>query len=321
MVQSMERTVRICAVVMAAVLAASAAHAGPISARIGISGQVWYCWWQPPWKNGDRLTVPQTDILASIPYRIKGYETRPAPLFGFSVFAEILKSWFFSSSLMFGSYLSRSASAGPNPPYALSKLSSRREINKYDFDANIGYRVNRYFSAYICVKTRAYDYTERINDAVVTATESMVYKASARGEQIDVGPGLGVSVTVPIPKYENIFFLFHGSGMVLASSASCNNDYQYRILNGTLSLPVGQYEKESFFSWCGHGALSLGYTLQPAGVTFMAGGRYEVTCYRHHRLIKGFLRYNGRYDHSYGMTVSIAYAVTLVGPDPVKMYE
>lgn len=306
---------------MAAVIAASAAYAGPISARIGISGQVWYSWWQPPWKNGDRLTVPQADILASFPYRIKGYETSPAPLFGFGVFAEILKTWYFSSSLMFGSYLSRSASAGPNPPYALSKLSFHREINKYDFDANIGYRVNRYFSVFLCVKTRAYDYTERINNAIVTAAESMVYKASARGEHVDVGPGLGVSVIVPMPKYENIFFQFHGSGMVLATSASYTNDYQYRMLNGALSLPVGQYEKESFYSWCGQGDLSLGYTLQSAGVTFMAGGRYEVTYYRHHRLIKGFLRYNGRYDHSYGMTVSIAYAVTLFGPDPVKMYE
>ncbi len=306
---------------MAAVIAASAAYAGPISARIGISGQVWYSWWQPPWKNGDRLTVPQADILASFPYRIKGYETSPAPLFGFGVFAEILKTWYFSSSLMFGSYLSRSASAGPNPPYALSKLSFHREINKYDFDANIGYRVNRYFSVFLCVKTRAYDYTERINNAIVTAAESMVYKASARGEHVDVGPGLGVSVIVPMPKYENIFFQFHGSGMVLATSASYTNDYQYRMLNGALSLPVGQYEKESFYSWCGQGDLSLGYTLQSAGVTFMAGGRYEVTNYLHHRLIKGFLRYNGRYDHSYGMTVSIAYAVTLFGPDPVKMYE
>ncbi|MBP7739041.1 MAG: hypothetical protein KA369_23935 [Spirochaetes bacterium] len=317
----MKRTVRICAAAMAAVIAASAAYAGPISARIGISGQVWYSWWQPPWKNGDRLTVPQADILASFPYRIKGYETSPAPLFGFGVFAEILKTWYFSSSLMFGSYLSRSASAGPNPPYALSKLSFHREINKYDFDANIGYRVNRYFSVFLCVKTRAYDYTERINNAIVTAAESMVYKASARGEHVDVGPGLGVSVIVPMPKYENIFFQFHGSGMVLATSASYTNDYQYRMLNGALSLPVGQYEKESFYSWCGQGDLSLGYTLQSAGVTFMAGGRYEVTYYRHHRLIKGFLRYNGRYDHSYGMTVSIAYAVTLFGPDPVKMYE
>lgn len=319
MVQSMKRTARICAMAMAALLAASAASAGPISARIGISGQFWYCWWQPPWKNGERLSVPQSDFLASVPFRVKRYETSSAPLFGFGVFAEILKSWYFSSSLMFGNYLSRSASAGPTPPSALMKLSYHREIKKYDFDANIGYRVNRYFSVYLCLKTRAYDYTERINNAVVTATETMVYKASARGELIDVGPGLGVSVTVPMPKHENIFFMFHGSGMVLATSGSYNNDYQYRILNGVLSMPVGQYEKESFYSWCGQGALSLGYTLQPAGVTFMTGGKYEVTHYRHHRLIKGFLRYNGRYDHSYGITVSIAYAATLVGPDPVKM--
>ncbi len=315
----MKRAILAVSIIMLTAVLVTGASAGPLSARIGVGALFWYCWWQPPWADGTRFSAPRANLPASIPYRVRSYENSSAPLFGFTVLAEFLKSWYFSSSLLFGNYLSRSASAGPNPPAALSRLSYIREIKRYDFEAYIGYRVNRYFSAYLCLKTRAYDFTERINNAVVTGTDYMAYKATARGEHIDVGPGLGISVTAPMPAHENIFLLFQASGMVLATSSSYVNDYQYQILNGTLSLPVGQYDRESFYSWCGEGALSLGYTLEPAGITFMLGGKYEVVYYRHHRLIKGFLRYNGNYDHSYGVTFMLAYAVTLTAPSPVKM--
>jgi hypothetical protein len=315
----MKRVKLITAAVMLTALLAPDASGGTLSARIGVGALVRYGWWNPPWANGARLTVPRTDVLASVPYRIKSYETSSAPLFGFTVMAQFLKTWYFSSSLLFGNFRSRSQSNGPNPPAALSKLSYNRDIKLYDFEAHIGYQVNRYFGAYLCVKTRAYDFTEGIHNTIVTGTDFLVYKASARGEHIDVGPGLGISVTVPMPKYENIFLFFQCAGMILATSASYVNDYQYEIYNGALNLPVGQYDRESFYSWCGQGGLSVGYTLEPVGLTFMMGGRYEVIYYRHHRLIKGFLHYNGRYDHSYGMNFMVAYAVMLTGPDPVKM--
>ncbi len=315
----MKRVILISIAVMLTAMLAPDASGGPISVRISAGGLVRYNWWRPPWTNGARLAVPRSDFLAAVPYRIRSYETSSAPLGGFIVKAEFLKTWYFSSSLLFGHYRSRSASSGPNPPAALSRLSYNRDIKIYDFDAHLGYQVNRYFGAYLCLKTRAYDFTEGIHDAAVTATGSLVYKASARGEHIDVGPGLGFSVTVPMPKYENIFLLFQCAGMVLAASSSYVYDYQYEIHNGTLGLLLGQHDKESFYSWCGQGALSLGYALEPVGITFMLGGRYQVINYRHHRLMKGFLRYGGVYDHSYGITFMMAYAVTLAGPDPVKI--
>lgn len=304
---------------MVAALPVTEASGGPISVRIGVGGLIRYNWWKPPWTNGARFTAPRTDFLASVPYRIGSYETTSAPLAGFAVKAEFLKTWYFYSSVLFGQYRSRSASAGPNPPAAVSKLSYNRDIKLYDFNAHLGYQVNRYFGAYLCLKTRAYDFTEGIHDAVITGTGFLVYRASAKGEHIDVGPGLGISLTVPMPKYENIFLLFQAAGLVLATSSSYVFDYQYEIRNGAYGLPVGQYDRESFYSWCGQFDLSLGYTLEPVGLTFTLGGRYEVIYYRHSRLIKGFLRYGGVYDHTYGIAFMMAYAVTLTGPDPVKM--
>lgn len=315
----MKRVILLSAAVLLSVLPAPEASGGPISARLSVGGIFRYNWWNPPWTKGIRFAAPRTDFPASAPYRTGRYETSPAPLAGFGVKAEFLKNWYFSSSLLFGQYRSRSASAGPNPPVALSRLSYNRDIKLYDFDAHLGYQVNRYFGAYLCLKTRAYDFTEGIQDAVVTGAGSLVYKASARGEHIDVGPGLGISVTVPMPKYENLFISLNCAGLVLATSSSYVFDYQYEVRNGAFALPVGRFDRESFYSWCGQVALSLGYTLEPVGITFLLGGRYEVIYYRHRRLTKGFLSYGGAYDHSYGITFMMAYAVTVTGPDPVKI--
>ncbi|HOT46745.1 MAG TPA: hypothetical protein PLM53_18950 [Spirochaetota bacterium] len=315
----MKRVILLSAAVMLSALPVPEASGGPLSVRLSVGGLFRYTWWKPPWTNGVRFTAPRTDFLASVPYRIGRYDTSPAPLAGFSVKAEFLKTWYFSSTLLFGQYRSRSASAGPSFPAAVSRLSCNRDIKQYDFDAHLGYQVNRYFGAYLCLKTRAYDFTEGINDAVATGTGSLVYKASAKGEHIDVGPGFGISVTVPMPKYDNICISFSCAGLVLATSSSYVFDYQYEVRNGAFAMPAGQFDKESFYSWCGQGTLALGYTLEPVGISFMLGGRYEVLYYRHRRLTKGFLDYGGAYDHSYGITFMMAYAVTLTGPDPVKL--
>lgn len=311
----MKKVILAAAVILFTMAMNTAAVGGPFSVRLGVGALAWYCWWQPPWTRGYRLTVPQAECPVSIPYRIKSYETRPAPQYGFTLTGEFLKSWYFSTSLLFGNFQSWSKSTGATLPGALTRLSYTRDIKKYDFEAFLGYRVNRYFSAFLCLRTRAYDYTERIHNAALKGTDAVIYKASGRGEHIDVGPGLGFSVTVPMPGYEAVFLYFQGYGLIMATSSSFVNDYQYQFINGILMLPVGQYDKESFYSWSGQGSLSLGYTLSPAGVTFMLGGRYEVIFYRHHRLMKGFLRYNRQYDHFYGMTFMIAYAVTITSGD------
>ena len=300
----MKRMRLIYAVLLVSVLGGPAAAA---SVDIAIGGRFWYNWWRPPWADGVTFATPVTpDKPFSTPYRIKHYRINPAPMYGFIVSARFLDTWFFSSSLMISRYSTRSGT----PPYGAINswplLKNRLDINRYDFDARLGYQANRYFRAFIYFKTKAYDYT--LWTRLFQASPSPAYLARSESEFIDVGPGLGIAVTVPL--YQNFFMECELAGLVNAGYASRTYDYQYAILDSGVSLILDKFDKESFYSFSGSGSLFLGYRIEPVNITIMAGGRYDISRYMHHRILRGFLDYNHKLDQSWGTTFSVVYGYT-----------
>jgi hypothetical protein len=298
---------RLISVLLVITAASSVAGYGAnIAAEVKIGGSVQYCWWRPAWSGGSLYLAPSAELPLSIPYKTKTGVMAPAFMYGFTASARFLESWIFSSSLIYGNYFSRAGTPASYLLFPLQQISSSKDVKKYDFDALLGYRVNRYFSANLSVKTRSYNYIEKIKKAQVSAP-SWVSIASARAEFIDVGPGLGIGVTIPL--HPGLSLLIDVSGLVLAGSASYVHVYNYR-LTSAIDLITDQFEKESFYSFAGKSAVTFEYYIDAAGLALQVGGSYDVIFYRHHHVLRGFLDYNGKYDSAYRVTFATVYTFT-----------
>jgi hypothetical protein len=284
--------------------------------EVKIGGMLWYSWWKPPWSDGLTYAPPGNVLPVSTPYKIKKYETPPAVMYGFMVSAQFLESWIFSSSFMYGNYFSKSSTPDLQVLSAYQRLSFSKDIKKYDFDARLGYQVNKYLSVYLCVSTLSYNYIESMNNVQASASPSIGF-SSAKAEFTDAGPGLGVGVSIPL--YQDLSLVFDLSGLVLAGAG--NYVYRYHYVIGTeITQLLDQFQKESFYSYSGNGSAALEYYIRPAGITLRLGGQYDIIYYRHHRdrILRGFLDYGDKYDRFYGITFATIYSFTLNDDSTVK---
>jgi len=310
----MKRSRLISAIPVIICAACAAAYGLNSNVEVKIGGRISYCWWQPPWSDGLRYVAPSSASPVSTPYKIKKYDTAPAIMYGFMVSAQFLESWIFSSSFMYGNFFSRSITPVSYIPASLSRLSYSKDIKRYDFDARLGYQINQYISAYVCVKTLSNNHIEKINNAQASLTPSLSF-ASAKGEFIDVGPGLGIGINVPL--YHDLSLLINTAGLVFAGSGSYVYSYQYSIISAVTQI-LDQYQKESFYSYSWNGSLALEYFIKSAGMTLQLGGRYDIVYYQHHRTLRGFLDYSDKYDRFYGITFATIYSFTLGDSSAMK---
>ncbi|OHD67658.1 MAG: hypothetical protein A2W19_11330 [Spirochaetes bacterium RBG_16_49_21] len=284
------------------------AYAANSSVEVKIGGRLWYCWWQPAWSDGVRYVTPSAALPVSLPYKTKRYDVASAFMYGFTVSVRFLESWIFSSSLMYGNFFSKSETPGSHVALSLPALNFSKDIKMYDIDADLGYQATRYLRVNLRVKTRPYNYIEKGEIAHLSPSGRFSI-ASAKAEFIDVGPGLGVELSLPL--YRSLSLLMSVSGFVLAGSGSYVYDYQYDATPSAITLVLDQFNKESFYSYAGNGAVALEYYIQPADIALQIGGKYDLIYYRQHRTMKGFLGYGGKYDRFYGVSFAAVYSFTL----------
>jgi hypothetical protein len=293
-----------------AVLQSGRVLAASSTVEITIGGRMSYSWWKPAWSNGARYVSPNSTTPISLPYKAKNYTIPPTLMYGFTAAIGFLDAWIFSASFMYGNFFALSKTPGYYVATQLPVLDFSKDIKRYDINADLGYQALRYIRVNVRVKTRSYNYVEKTRNVRLSGPGSVTI-ASAKSEFVDVGPGLGIDFSVPL--YRNLSFVASVSGFVLSGSGSYTYSYQYLVdaLSSTITLVSDQFGKESFYSYSGSGAAALQYFIQPAGVTLQLGGRYEIIYYRHHKILRGFLDYNGEYDHFYSVSFAAMYSFTL----------
>ncbi len=298
-----------------ALMMAMPAAAAPVSVSIGHS--VWCSWWEPTWKNGKFFIPPASPGLpvvnpVSIGSSINEFRMDPALMHGPLISINFLDKWSVSTLFMYGKF--RAISSGPRLQSFFVNSRYRKEIDRYDSDSTINYSFNKIVKVFVGFKYQSYRYLEKL--AYWSLTEVAVYRGLGRSEFESMGPGAGLGITIPLPK--NFFILGSLAASYFWGSGTYRFDdlYYYSFTTATYYPYLFQYEKEYFTSIAGNGSLSLAYYLAPANLTLGLGGRYQVMWHMHERKKRGFLYYNGRYDHFWGITISVVYSFTLGNTKP-----
>lgn len=298
-----------------ALMMAMPAAAAPVSVSIGHS--VWCSWWEPAWKDGKNFLPPASPGLAaanpvSLPNQINEFRLKPALMHGPLISISFLDKWSVSTLFMYGKF--RAISSGPRPQSLFGKSRFKKEIDRYDSDSTINYSFNKIVKVFVGFKYQSYRYLEKV--AYWSISELAVFRGQGTSRFESLGPGAGLGLTIPLPR--NFFILGSLAASYFWGSAAYRYDdlYYYRISSGSYNPALFQYQKEYFTSIVGNGSLSLAYYLAPASLTLGLGGRYQVMWHMHEHKKRGFLYYNGRYDHFWGITISVVYSFTLGNSKP-----
>ena len=130
------------------------------------------------------------------------------------------------------------------------------KYKRSDADLAINYRLNDYFKAFAGIKYMPYT----IKGVTKYSTEEVTADCKHSG----LGPGLGLSATIPIS--DNIFVLATVSGFYLWSED--NSSYTY--LSGTSENEKTDYKRYGFNS-----TLSIAYYITSASTVVTLGARYQ----------------------------------------------
>lgn len=114
-----------------------------------------------------------------------------------------------------------------------------QSLKRYDSDLTLNYRISDYFKLFAGAKLMGFTW-------------------DPDGTHMAVGPGAGISTTIPLGG--NFFMLGYLSGMYLRGEE-----------DGTKGVPY----KEKANEYGGNGSISLAYYIPSASTTISLGGRYQ----------------------------------------------
>lgn len=151
------------------------------------------------------------------------------------------------------------------------------DIDRYDSDTALNFKLNSYFKLYLGVKYSRFDY------GLTASGYTGEFKHQA------FGPGAGLSVTIPVAK--DLFVVGNVGGLYLWG------DEKYSDTTGLSSkLDIKDYGYNT--------GLSLAYYIEPASTSISLGGRYQ---YIKTEYDDGFSN-NSKF---YGVTLSAAYMFSI----------
>lgn len=299
---------------------------------ISIGVKMWYAMWDPPWADGKTLQAPLSfnpEIWYPFKLNIRPYRIDPTFQVGPQLSISFLHKWSVSSVFTVGKYFALSEgsvldvniymlspSLWPiNPPIFFPESYYRKEIVKYDSDTAVGYNIHEYVKLFLGFKFQGYRYKERIFYYNIFA-----YKAEAESHFRNMGPALGIGITIPI--YRSLYVIYNISGAWLAGKESYQFRYQYTVdTTGDLIPIIARYGAIKFYSYAGNTSLSFAYHFSGSGLTLSAGFRYQVLYYRQDKKFIDFIDYDGKYDHFYGGTLSFVYSFTVGGKTNKKSWK
>ncbi len=215
----------------------------------------WYSWWELP---EDQYEDTETD---------PGLVYGPTLAVSFNEFCTM------TFVFLYGKFHAE----GESSFYVVNSLGPinyyKYDIERYDSDTAINFKLNNYFKVYLGVKYSAFNYELDGN------------VADSDFEHKTFGPGSGISITIPVA--ENTFIIGNVGGLYLKGKEKYRDS-----LAGDSSFDITDYGYNT--------SLSLAYFIKPASTTLSLGGRYQ---YIKTKYDDGFSN-NSRF---YGVTVSAVY--------------
>jgi len=162
-----------------------------------------------------------------------------------------------------------------------------------DSDLALNYRLNDYFKVFAGVKYMAYEFRLSFDNFNRGYCDN-------HSKHTSIGPGLGLSSTLPITK--NIFFLATLSGFYLYSAGEKFEDnrmYGSRPVN--LTIGYNEYGINS--------TIAIAYYIAPASAVISLGGRFQYFIIDYNKY-EPFLINNIR-NQIYGITLTATYTFSL----------
>ncbi len=266
-------------------------HAKNIDVSVGVN--VWYNWWNPPWGDGKLFLLPliynETSPFAayglarSIPAEIPDFETGPQPLYGPLFSIKVSDRVILSTSFVYGRYVSKSNSVTAKSLGALSLAIDefimllysdyRREIQKYDSDTTVNYKLHENVKLFFGFKYQGYRYDESTFYFVYNDNSSSYSINISRGASVlhNLGPGTGIGINIPL--YKSLYLLYNISSSVLYGTSTYDFDWGALIsIADGVKVYGGHYQREKFMSISGNTSLNLAYYIEEANLTLALGG-------------------------------------------------
>lgn len=310
------------ALLLAAPLKAEDQSSADNRSSFSIGAIVWYAWWDPFFKND--ISTKFTVI-----YPHTGRRTAPSSafLYGPSMTFTIKSRWSISALFVYGDgYRMKTSDWAYKPDPVTPSLNygqASARVAKYDFDMALAYSVHSYVRIFAGCKVQGYRHRETLQDLDLGSGINHGLQKIG-GDAVNVGPGAGIQVTVPL--VDSLFLTGSVSGLYLRGSIDARADHAY------MTNLVRIREKQLYNIAGFNSALSLAYMIRAAGITIAAGGRYQYLKYFAdgfsdsilwgpgynpiqqylQELLVGKLRerhYNRKADQFYGVTFSVIYSV------------
>jgi hypothetical protein len=302
---------------IAATILAAAPRARAFEMAVG--GMMWYSKWDAPWGNGRANRMPPgTSILLGAPYipvavpgPINRFDCPAMPIGGPLISFHLHPRVGVSAVFMIGKYHAYSTGSFFNVFGLIMNSRYHKVITKFDLDSLINIAVHRYVRLFTGVKYQGYNYTEDIRYPNISRS-GIALADGARDVLRNIGPGLGIGLTFPLP--ENFYIAWNVGGIVMFGSER----YRFRwssvytiSATGVRVLPT-RFNESRFYTPGGNTSLSLGYNVPKAGLTLTLGGRYQFLYYVRRKNGAGMNEaypINGKYDHIYGLTFAAVYSI------------
>lgn len=220
----------------------------------------WYAWWDFPEEEYENI------------------ETDPDFVYGPSVSFNLNDSWSLTSVFLYSHFEAEGTYSyyhvlNPTDPI----LPLKYNIDRFDSDTAVNYRINSYFKLYFGIKFTGYFYD----------FTSHPYTYAMEVDHWVLGPGAGLSMALPLGW--NFSITGNAGGLCLMGVEKYSG-------SGSDSLDVRDYGFNT--------GLSLVYYIEPASTAISLGGRYQ---YLRIRYDDGFVNTS----KFYGVTLSASYLFSL----------
>ncbi len=306
-----------------AIIAMCGISTGTHAAGMKVGATAWYSWW-------DSTFIKKTISGRVNPFTVKTkYDMNSAPLYGPILAFDFAGKWSVNIVFACGSHF--------NPEgrhYAFDGDvgigKTRASIYKYDLDPTLTFSVNKYLKVFAGMKLQGYVYDAtqlfiNINTREKTLKNDLGFT--------NYGPGLGISITVPLT--HGFYLLTNASGLYLRS-AFYYNENRIVLLNSSTPFYYSRRINNDLNIFGFNTGLSVAYIIPAASVTLSIGGRYQFMKYRSGKLTNMERDYldsnpiqnlfmnmvwdaayqsimkralNNSKEHFYGLTFSVIYSI------------
>jgi len=221
--------------------------------KIGIGLSFWYAGWEPYWVKG-------LGVLGGSPYKIN-----PAVLFGPVVSIKFKKNLSLSGVFTYGKFKAKSVGyipismlMGAAPIF----VNTKREAARFDLDLTLLYRLTDYFRLYIGLKYLGYKLDDNMQMMINVMGFTIPVTTKTAIFHNFLGPGLGISLTVPI--ISNWYFLSNISGIAQFGKAG---------QEGSQLISSGGSSTLLYYGL--NATANIAYYAHKLKTTFALGGRFQ----------------------------------------------